>query len=75
VRSSPELDALAEEAQRLARGVSPRDLRDNDSLRQQIAGEMARVREQVAGLITDVPRRRLVRNRPSANGGGHAAGG
>jgi hypothetical protein len=75
VRSSPELDALVEEAQRLVRGVSPRDLRDNDALRQQVAAEMARVRDQVDGLITDAPRRRLVRARPSEGGGGHAAGG
>ena len=69
VRSSPELDALVEEAQRLVRGVSPQDLRDNDSLRQQIAAQMTRVRTQVEGLITDAPRRRLVRSRPSADGG------
>jgi hypothetical protein len=75
VRSNPELDALVEEAQRLVRGVSPQDLRDSGSLRQQIAAEMTRVREQVDGLITEVPRRRLVRVRPSTNGGGHAAGG
>jgi hypothetical protein len=75
VRSNPELDALVEEAQRLVQNVSPQDLRDNDSLRQQIANEMTRVREQVEGLITEAPRRRLVRTRPSANGGDHAAGG
>ena len=75
VRSNPELDALVEEAQRLVRGVSPQDLRDSDSLRQQVAEEMARVRGQVEGLITDAPRRRLVRARPSAGGGDHAAGG
>src|SRR5215831_7354252 len=61
VRSSPELDALVEEARRLVQGVSPQDLRTNDSLRQQIAVEMARVREQVEGLVTDFPRRRLIR--------------
>src|SRR5215831_16331778 len=72
VRSSPELDALVEEAQRLVQGVSPQDLRDNETLRQQMATEMTRVREQVEGLITDVPRRRLVRTRPSTNGGEHA---
>jgi hypothetical protein len=44
VRSNAELDALVEEAQRLVQGVSPQDLRDNDSLRQQIATEMTRVR-------------------------------
>jgi hypothetical protein len=75
VRSSPELDALVEEAQRLVRGVSPQQLRDNDSLRGQIAAEMTRVRERVEGLITDAPRRRLVRTRPSAEGGERAAGG
>src|SRR5207248_5766668 len=75
VRSNPELDALVEEAQRLVRGVSPRDLRDNDSLRQQIAAEMTRVRGQVEGFITDAPRRRLVRSRLSTSGGEHAAGG
>jgi hypothetical protein len=74
VRSSPELDALVEEAQRLVQGVSPQELRDNNSLRQQIATEMTRVREQVENLITDVPRRRLVRTRRSTNGGDHAAG-
>ena len=75
VRSNPELDALVEEAQRLVQNVSPQDLRDNDSLRQQIASEMTRVRGQVEGLITDAPRRRLVRARPSAEGGDHVAGG
>jgi hypothetical protein len=75
VRSSPELDALVEEAQRLVRGVSPRDLRDNDALRQQVAAEMARVRQQVEGLITDAPRRRLIRARPTSEEGSHAAGG
>jgi hypothetical protein len=73
VRSNPELDALVEEARRLVQGVSPQQLRDSDSLRQQIAGDMGRVRERVEGLITDAPRRRLVRARPSGNGGGHAA--
>jgi hypothetical protein len=75
VRSSPELDALVEQARQLVTGVSPHQLRDNDSLRQQIATEMTRVRERVEGLITEAPRRRLVRTRPSTNGGDHAAGG
>jgi hypothetical protein len=74
VRSNPDLDALVEEAQRLVRGVSPQQLRDNDSLRQHIAEEMTRVREQVEGLITVVPRRRLIRARPLPNGANHAAG-
>jgi len=73
VRSNPELDTLVEQAQQMVRGVTPQSLRDSDSLRQQIVSEMARVRSQVESLITDVPRRRLVRTRPSSNGGDHAA--
>jgi hypothetical protein len=74
IRSNPDLDALVEEAQRLVHGVSPSQLRDNDSLRQHIASEMTRVREQVENLITNAPRRRLIRLRPSTNGGDHATG-
>jgi hypothetical protein len=73
VRSNPDLDALVEEAQRLVQGVSPQELRDNGSLRQHMAVEMGRVREQVEGLITEVPRRRLIRSQPSTNGENHAA--
>jgi hypothetical protein len=73
VRSNPELDALVEQAQQLVRGVSPQDLRDSDALRQQVMADMARVRQQVEGLIADAPRRRLVRARPAGNGEGHAA--
>ena len=74
VRSNPELDALVEQAQHLVRGVTPQALRDSDALRQEVASSMAQVRQQVEALMTDVPRRRLVRARPSGNGGGHAAG-
>ena len=63
---------LVEQAQQMVRGVTPQNLRDSDSLRQQMVGEMARVRSQVEGLITDIPRRRLVRSRPSSKGGDHA---
>jgi ABC-type transporter Mla subunit MlaD len=75
VRSNPELDALVEQAQQLVRGIRPQQLRDSESLRQQVAAEMDRVQVQVEGLLTEAPRRRLVRNRPSANGGGHATAG
>jgi hypothetical protein len=72
VRSNPDLDALVEEAQRLVQGVTPQGLRDDDALRQQIAADMARVQVQVEGLMTELPRRRLVRVRPSSNGENHA---
>jgi hypothetical protein len=71
VRSSPELDALVEQAQGLVQGVTPQQLRDSDSLRGHVAAEMALVRSRLEGLITEAPRRRLVRARPSANGGSH----
>jgi hypothetical protein len=73
VRSNPDMDALVEQAQQLVRGVTPQALRDDEDLRQHVAGEMALVRERVESLIVDAPRRRLVRSRPSGNGGDHAA--
>jgi hypothetical protein len=72
VRSNPDLDALIEEAQRLVQGVTPQGLRDDAALRQEIATDMGRVRVQVEGLLTELPRRRLVRVRTSTNGGSHA---
>jgi hypothetical protein len=73
VRSSPELDGLVEQAQELIKGVEPQHLRDSSDLRSEIATKMAEVRTNVEALITDVPRRRLVRTRASTNGGNHAA--
>lgn len=40
INSNAQLDALVEQAQRLVQGVEPQDLRDNDSLRRQIARNM-----------------------------------
>ncbi len=75
VRSSPELDALVEQAQRLVRGVPPQDLRDDDGLRRTIASEMAGVQVQVERMIVDAPRRRIIRPQADGEGGGHAAAG
>jgi hypothetical protein len=69
VRSNPELDRLVEQDQQLVQGISPQDLRDNNSLRQEVATQMAQVQAQVEGLIVNAPRRRIVRARPSPNGG------
>jgi hypothetical protein len=71
VRSNPELDALVEDAMQLVRGVTPRDLRDNGTLRQQVAEEMARVQTQVGALMVERPRRQLVRPNAARNGGGN----
>lgn len=69
VRSNPELDRLVEQAQQLVQGISPQDLRDDNALRQNIATQMSVVQSQVEGLIVSAPRRRILRNRPSPNGG------
>ncbi len=72
VRSSPELDALVEQAQQLVRGVSPQGLRDDDGLRRQLAADMALVRTRVEGLVVERPRRQLVRPGAGRYGGGDA---
>ena len=73
IRSNPDLDALVTEAQRLVQGVGPDQLRADGSLRHHVAQEMARVQSQVEGLITDAPRRRIVRSNQTSNGASHAA--
>jgi len=73
IGSNAELDALVEQAHRLVRGISPQDLRDNATLRQQIGRDMAKVQSEVEGMIIDAPRRRIVRARPAVNGEAHAA--
>jgi hypothetical protein len=75
VRSSPELDQLVEQAQRLVRGVTPQALRDDGGLRQAVATEMARVRTEVEALIVERPRRRIVRANSLTNGESHAPAG
>lgn len=61
VRSNAELDALVGEAQRIVRGVAPQELRDSQTLRQQVGAELTRVRSALDELLVDRPRRRIVR--------------
>ena len=63
----------SQRAQGLVRGVTPQSLRDNDSLRQHVAGEMSQVQARLEGLIVERPRRRIIRPTSSHNGNGHAA--
>jgi hypothetical protein len=69
VRSNPELDALVTQAQALVQNRTAQNLRDDQALRQQIATQMAVVQAQVEGMIVAAPRRRIIRARPSDNGG------
>ncbi len=75
VRSNQELDQLVNQAQQLVQNVTPQQLRDNVSLRQQIATEMVQVQSQLEGMIVDRPRRQIIRSNPSRNGGGNGTGG
>ena len=62
VRSNAELDALVEQAQRVVRGVEPQQLRDNVTLRQQVAAQLSGVQATLDGLLVDRPRRRILRS-------------
>ena len=62
VRSNTELDALVEQAQRVVRGVEPQQLRDNATLRQQVAAQLSGVQATLDGLLVDRPRRRILRS-------------
>ena len=63
VRSNEQLDQLVEQAQRVVRGVEPQALRDNASLRQQVAAQLAGVESALDGLLVDRPRRNILRRR------------
>lgn len=70
VRSSPQLDELVEQAQRVVRGIEPQALRDNQELRQHVATQLANVSTTLDGLMTDRPRRTIIRNRNPEGGQG-----
>jgi hypothetical protein len=72
VRSSAQLDALVEQARGLVQGVEAQALREDASLRQQVAQQLAGVQAALDGLLVDQPRRRIVRSVPSSNGVSHA---
>jgi hypothetical protein len=74
VRSNEDLDDLVQQAQGIVQGVEPKDLRDNANLRQHIVTQMSQVQATIDGMIVDLPRRRIVRANPSANGACHANG-
>lgn len=63
VRSSPELEELVGQAQRVVRGVQPQQLRDQTGLRQEIAMQLSGVQSVLDGLLVDRPRRNILRCR------------
>jgi hypothetical protein len=69
VRSNAQLDELVTTAQKAVRGVVPQALRDDQSLRQQIAGQLAAVGSTLDSLLVDRPRRTILRNAALRQGG------
>jgi hypothetical protein len=63
VRSNVQLDELVARAQRAVRGVAAQDLRDSQSVREQVATQLVHVRSSLDDLLVDRPRRRIVRTR------------
>ncbi len=61
VGSNQQLDELVERAQCVVTGVEPQILRDNQSLRQQVATQLSAVQSTLDGLLIDRPRRNIIR--------------
>jgi len=61
IRSSPELDALVEQAQQTINGIEPQSLRDSNRLRQMVANDFGRIEAAVGSLLVDRPRRNILR--------------
>jgi hypothetical protein len=59
--SSPELDALVEQAQQTTSGVEPQTLRDSNRLRQMVAWDFEQIQGAVGDLLVDRPRRNILR--------------
>jgi hypothetical protein len=69
VRSNQQLDELVVQAQRAVRGVAAQDLRDSQSVRQEVATQLATVQTTLDAMLIERPRRRILRN-ASAGGEG-----
>jgi len=62
VRSNQQLDELVAQAQRTVRGVAAQDLRDSQSVRQEVVTKLAQVQTSLDAMLIDRPRRRILRN-------------
>jgi hypothetical protein len=61
VGSNEQLDQLVGQVQNIIRGVEPQQLRDRQSLRQQVATQLSSVQSVLDGLMVDRPRRNILR--------------
>ena len=64
-RTNEQLDALVEQAHQVVQGIEPQDLRESDSLRQQVAAELTQVQSALDDMLVDRPRRNILRKRTS----------
>ena len=61
IGSNEQLDQLVQQAQGVIDGVQPQQLRDSQNLRQHVATRMAGIQSSLNQLLTDRPRRRVLR--------------
>ena len=61
IRSNAQLDELVDQAQQVIQGIESQSLRDNHVLRQTVASELAEVQNALDALMTDRPRRAILR--------------
>jgi hypothetical protein len=61
IRSNEQLDEVVSQAQRVVRGVEPQVLRDDDNVRERLAGQLTGVQAVLDGLFVDRPRRNILR--------------
>lgn len=61
VHDNAGLDQLVGQVQQLVQGVAPQDVRDDDGLRNRIHEQLAAVKGALDGMITEAPRRNIIR--------------
>ena len=70
LRSNAQLDSLVEQAREAIKGTNPNRLRTSSDLREKVAGKLADVERTLSGMMTDRPRRRILR--PATSEGGES---
>jgi hypothetical protein len=61
IGSNQQLDDLVDQAQQIVRGIQPQQLRDNDTIRREVATQLSSVQSVLDGLLVDRPRRAILR--------------
>ncbi|MCC9601040.1 hypothetical protein LOC67_10830 [Stieleria sp. JC731] len=61
IHSNESLDELVDHARQVISGVSPQELRDRNSLRNHVATSLSQVESRLDELMTDRPRRNIIR--------------